>query len=141
MQKMIVQTLFVILVFAGMGSGLPAQAHPVCNTSGAERSMKKIRFVSDHPNSPMTPVGLYVSKNKSFIQFRTFLDKKSYPAIFVSIRKGDLAIPYHVCENTAIIDRKINTGRITLWFHHSPIEITPSRDESTRKASEQTPKE
>jgi len=140
-QKMIVQTLFVVLVFAGMGSGLPAQAHPVCNTSGAERSMKKIRFVSDRPNNPMTPVGLYESKDKSFIQFRTSLDKKSYPALFIQTGTGYLSTPYRVCGKTAIIDRKIDNRRIALWFHHSPIEITPSHDESTRKVLKRTPKE
>jgi hypothetical protein len=139
MRKWMVWMFFSIVMIAEMGLSLSAQAHPVCNTP--TRSMKKIRFISNHPDSPMSPVGLYVSENKSFIRFRTTLDNKSYPAIFVSTGKGNLAIPYHVCENMAIIGQRIDIGRITLWFRHSPIEITLFHGESIRKASERTPKE
>ena len=141
MSKRMVWMLFTIGMIAEMGSSLSAQAHPVCTTHKVERSTKKIRFVSDHPENPMSPVGLYVSRHKSFIRFRTFLDKKFLPAIFVRTGKGYLSIPYQVCGKTVLLDRKIDNGGIVLWFHHSPIEITPSLDESTRKASERTPKE
>jgi len=141
MRKWMVRMFFAIVMIAKMGLSMSAQAHPVCSTSKVTRSMKKIRFVSNHPDSPMTPAEIYVSKKKSFMQFRTSLDKQSYPATFVRTGKGNLAIPYHVCGNTVIIDQRISIGRITLWFRHSPIEITLFHGESTRKASERTPKE
>ena len=140
MREWMVWMFFSIVMIADMGLSISTQAHPVC--SAPTRPMKKIRFISNHPDSPISPVGLYVSENKSFIRFRTTLDNnKSYPAIFVNTGKGNLAIPYHVCENTVIINRRIDIGRITLRFRHSPIEITFFQGESTRKASERTPKE
>jgi len=140
MRKWMVQIFFTIVMISEICLSGNAQAHPVCNTSKMEGSMKKIGFVSDHPDSPMNPIGIYVSKHKSYITFRTLPDNKSDPAIFIRKGTGYLITPYHVCGKTAIIDRKIDTGQIALWVGHSPIEIMLLLDESARKVSKRRPK-
>jgi len=110
-------------------------------TLPTRQSLKSIRFVSSLSGSDRNFLKLYTDGKKTFIRFLKPLDKKSYPTIFIGDGTGDVITPYHVCGTTAILDQRIDGGRITLWFRHSTIEMALSRDESTRKASERTPKE